>query len=97
MNITIYLRNCSKAKENTIIILDIQNTKFTARLLSSNLYLKIQELVNTIDRIPFITYVLCKAIAIMVDIVDIKSKIYPNIIPKFIIPPLFINHHFHNI
>ena len=64
MNITIYLRNCSKAKENTIIMLDIQNDKFTAKLLFSDLYLKIQELANTIDRIHFIAYVLCKAICL---------------------------------
>ena len=70
-----------------MIILDIQNARFTARVLFSDLYLKIQELANTIDRIPFITYVLCKAIAIIVVIVEIKSKIYPNIIPNLFFPP----------
>lgn len=78
-------------------MLDTQNARFTARLLFSDLDLKIQELANTIDKIPFIAYVLCKAIAIIVAIVDIKSKIYPNIIPKFIITPLVINYHLHII
>jgi hypothetical protein len=70
-----------------MIVLDIQNARFIARLLSSDLYLKIQEIANTIDRIPFIAYVLCKAIAIMVAIVEAKSKIYPNIIPNLFFPP----------
>ena len=70
-----------------MIILDIQNARFTARLLSSNLCLKIQELANTINRIPFIAYVLCKAIAIIVAIIEIKSKIYSNIIPNLLFPP----------
>lgn len=70
-----------------MIILDIQNARFTARLLSSDLCLKIQELANTINRIPFIAYVLCKAIAIIVAIIEIKSKIYSNIIPNLSFPP----------
>ena len=70
-----------------MIILDIQNAIFTARLLSSDLCLKIQELANTINRIPFIAYVLCKAIAIIVAIIEIKSKIYSNIIPNLFFPP----------
>ena len=75
-----------------MIILDIQNARFTARLLSSDLCLKIQELANTINRIPFIAYVLCKAIAIIVAIIEIKSKIYSNIIPIYSFS-LFINYH----
>ena len=75
LNITIYLRNCSKTKEDTIIILDIQYARFTAIFLFSDLHLKIQEIANIIPKMPLIVYVPPIAIEIIVAKVTTKIKI----------------------
>lgn len=72
-----------------MIMLDIQNAKFTITFLFFNLFLRIQEAVNIIPKIPVIVYAPPEYIECNVDKIIINNKIYSiTIINTF--PPLFV-------